>query len=173
MFPIEIYLISCSVVGFISTLYYASKVKEFNANFLKVIIPIAIILLFVIFFMNYYSYVIIINTYQPYRITLTFFSQLSLFISCGLFIISITYHDEDLINLENPSILKARKGDIEVGRVMYQNEKRHRYFLSLEDLEKHMFVCGSTGTGKSNLVQNILINFKKQYGMPFLLIQYK
>ena len=173
MFPIEIYLISCSVVGFISTLYYASKVKEFNANFLKVIIPIAIILLFVIFFMNYYSYVIIINTYQPYRITLTFFSQLSLFISCGLFIISITYHDEDLINLENPSILKARKGDIEVGRVMYQNEKRHRYFLSLEDLEKHMFVCGSTGTGKSNFVQNFLINFKKQYDIPFLLIEFK
>ncbi|MEJ2250300.1 MAG: DUF87 domain-containing protein [Candidatus Lokiarchaeota archaeon] len=45
--------------------------------------------------------------------------------------------------------------------------------MSIMDLEKHMFVCGSTGTGKSNFVQNFLINFKKRYSTPFLLVEFK
>lgn len=173
MFPIEIYLLISCVLLFITSFYYLSKVKEFNANLLKFIIPIGVLFLFIIFFINYYPYVLIEDRYHAYRILLTFFSQLCLFISCGLYVITITYYHDDVINLDNPSLLKARKGDIEIGKVMYQNERRHKFFLSLEDLEKHMFVCGSTGTGKSNFVQNFLINFKNHYNIPFLLIEFK
>ena len=47
------------------------------------------------------------------------------------------------------------------------------YTISLNDLERHMFVCGATGSGKSNFVQNFLINFKKLYDIPFLLVEFK
>jgi hypothetical protein len=33
---------------------------------------------------------------------------------------------------------------IEIGRVMKNQRKTHKFFLSLEDLERHMFVCGAS-----------------------------
>ncbi|MBA7537923.1 hypothetical protein ES705_30195 [subsurface metagenome] len=36
-----------------------------------------------------------------------------------------------------------------------------------------MFVCGTTGTGKSNLLQLFLLDFTKQYDIPFLLTEFK
>jgi hypothetical protein len=36
-----------------------------------------------------------------------------------------------------------------------------------------MFICGSTGTGKSNFVQNFLINFNKHHDKPFFLVEFK
>ncbi|TFF98335.1 MAG: ATP-binding protein [Promethearchaeota archaeon] len=173
MFPIEIYIILCCSIFLITVLYYFSKIKEFNLNFLKLIVPITISILFIIFFINYYNYVIVKDSYHVYKIILTFFSQLFLFISCGLYFLAINFQDNDIINLDSPSLFKSRQGEMEIGRVMYQNEKKHKFFLSLEDLEKHMFVCGATGTGKSNFVQNFLINFKEKYDIPFLLIEFK
>ncbi|KKL22066.1 hypothetical protein LCGC14_2439150, partial [marine sediment metagenome] len=41
------------------------------------------------------------------------------------------------------------------------------------DLERHMFVCGATGSAKSNFLQYFLINFKKHYDIPFLLVEFK
>jgi hypothetical protein len=36
-----------------------------------------------------------------------------------------------------------------------------------------MFICGSTGTGKSNFLQHFLLNFIKQYKIPFFLVEFK
>jgi len=36
-----------------------------------------------------------------------------------------------------------------------------------------MFVCGTTGSGKSNFLQYFLTNFKKKYDIPFLLVDFK
>ena len=36
-----------------------------------------------------------------------------------------------------------------------------------------MFVCGITGTGKSNLIQYFLMNFTKRHDIPFLLTEFK
>jgi len=148
-------------------------VKEFNANYLRYIIPLWIAILLTVFLLNLDMYV---NSYlsgKKYRISIIFVSQLILFLSLAIFIISITYEDEDIIDLNYPSILKSRKGKIEIGKILNRNIIKHAFFLSLEDLEKHMFICGSTGMGKSNFVQNFLINFKKQYDIPFLLIEFK
>jgi len=43
----------------------------------------------------------------------------------------------------------------------------------MKDLGRHMFVCGATGSGKTNFVQYLLMNFKKKYKIPFLLAEFK
>ncbi|KKN30866.1 hypothetical protein LCGC14_0829910, partial [marine sediment metagenome] len=50
---------------------------------------------------------------------------------------------------------------------------KHNFFLSLKDLEKHMFICGATGTGKTNFLQHLLMNFTKYYRIPFMLVEFK
>jgi hypothetical protein len=104
---------------------------------------------------------------------LVVFGQFLLFIGSAIYIITLNYKHEDIIDLKPPSLFKSRKGGIEIGKVMTQNFKKYKFHLSLEDLEKHMFVCGSTGTGKSNFVQNFLINFTKKYEIPFFLVEFK
>lgn len=173
MFPIELYLLLS--IGLISAtiLFYISKVKEFNINYLKYIIPIWILALFIIFLFSFDMYVNSNLSGKEYRIGITFISQLILFISVGLFIISVNYKDEDIIDLPYPSLLKSKKGSINIGKIVNRNENKYSFFLSQEDLEKHMFVCGATGMGKSNFVQNFLINFTTHHTIPFLLIEFK
>jgi DNA helicase HerA-like ATPase len=36
-----------------------------------------------------------------------------------------------------------------------------------------MFICGATGVGKSNFLQHFLINFKSNFNIPFLIIEFK
>jgi hypothetical protein len=100
-------------------------------------------------------------------------TQFLLFSSIILYICSFFVGDDDIIDLKNPSIYRARKGTIEVGRVMKKKRKTFKFFLSLKDLERHMFVCGATGSGKSNFIQYFLMNFKKLYDVPFLLMEFK
>ncbi|MHA1294723.1 MAG: ATP-binding protein, partial [Promethearchaeota archaeon] len=56
---------------------------------------------------------------------------------------------------------------------MKGNSKKFNFFLSMEDLEKHMFICGATGTGKSNFLQHFLLNFNKKMNIPFFLVEFK
>ncbi|MBY8982248.1 MAG: ATP-binding protein [Candidatus Lokiarchaeota archaeon] len=86
---------------------------------------------------------------------------------------SLNYKFKDITNLKYPSFIKSRQGKIWIGKIINQGKIKQKFFLSIEDLEKHMFICGSTGTGKSNFVQNFILSFKKQYNIPFLLIEFK
>ena len=81
--------------------------------------------------------------------------------------------EENLIELEFPSQSESNYGEILIGRVLKGKSKKYKFFLSLKDLERHMFICGATGTGKSNFLQNFLINFNKIYNFPFLLVEFK
>ena len=36
-----------------------------------------------------------------------------------------------------------------------------------------MFICGATGTGKTNFLQHFLINFTRNYKIPFMLVEFK
>ncbi|MFX1568122.1 MAG: ATP-binding protein [Promethearchaeota archaeon] len=80
---------------------------------------------------------------------------------------------EELIKLSYPTKNLAGKGDINVGTILYGNKKRYNYYIRLEDLARHMFITGITGSGKSNFFQNFLINYTKKYGTPFLLAEFK
>ncbi|MFX1277150.1 MAG: ATP-binding protein [Promethearchaeota archaeon] len=45
--------------------------------------------------------------------------------------------------------------------------------MSLKDIENHMFICGATGTGKTNFLQYFLINLMKSHKIPFFLVEFK
>ena len=81
--------------------------------------------------------------------------------------------DESIVILETPSRLSSKRGDIPIGRILKGKIRKKQFFLSLKDLEKHMFICGSTGTGKSNFLMNFLINFSKIFKIPFILVEFK
>ena len=81
--------------------------------------------------------------------------------------------DESIVILEIPSRLSSKGGDIPIGRILKGKIRKQQFFLSLKDLEKHMFICGATGTGKSNFLRNFLINFSKNFKIPFLLVEFK
>jgi hypothetical protein len=94
-------------------------------------------------------------------------------ISIILFILSSLKSSKFLLNLDSPSYIEAKEGNIKLGRVIREKSLKYFYYLSLKDLEKHLFVCGSTGTGKSNFLQHFLINFKNIFNTPFFLVEFK
>ena len=97
----------------------------------------------------------------------------SILFSAVLFFYSIFSSGNDIVKLEKPSFLKSRKGKVKIGTIVENGRVKRKFSLSLEDLEKHMFICGATGTGKSNFIQHFLINFTKRYKIPFMLVEFK
>jgi hypothetical protein len=84
------------------------------------------------------------------------------------------FYSKDIsIELTPPSYQDAKRGNFKIGRIIKKGNCKYHFKLSLNDLEKHMFICGSTGTGKSNFMQNLLINFTKYYRIPFFLVEFK
>ena len=94
-------------------------------------------------------------------------------VSIILYLLNCFKIDKSLIELEIPSFKASKDGSIKIGRILKGTSKKFNFFLSFNDLEKHMFICGSTGTGKSNFMQNFLINITKQFKKPFFLVEFK
>lgn len=112
------------------------------------------------------------NFYSHY--ILNFNLSMILFgLSLTLFVLNFFYNKEIVIDLKPPSYQDSKGGDVKIGQVVKNNSNKFSFNLSLKDLEKHMFICGSTGTGKSNFMQNFLINFTKKYKIPFFLVEFK
>jgi hypothetical protein len=112
----------------------------------------------------------------PYYIAEVFsFNITVIFFCCSiiLYLLNCFKIDKSLIELEIPSIKASKDGSIKIGRIVKGKSKKYNFLLSFKDLEKHMFICGSTGTGKSNFVQNFLINIMKQFRKPFFLVEFK
>ncbi len=133
------------IVFLISVLFFLLK-----ANLLKVD------------FNNYRNLIILFNLS-------TFF----IFLSGILYLKCYFESFNKIIELEMPSYYRANRGKIRIGKVVIKNKEKFDFYISKEDLEKHMFICGASGTGKSNFLQNFLINFKKHYQIPFFLVEFK
>ncbi len=68
---------------------------------------------------------------------------------------------------------RKHKGTLFLGTVQ-SNIIMRRFSLPERDLQKHMFITGLTGMGKSNLVKHLLHQFSTKYSsVPFLLIEFK
>lgn len=128
-----------------------------------------------IFFLIFY-YIFQINI-KSESVPLNVFISLILIgiiLSIILLVLSSFYPvNRKIIDLSIPSRMDSRKGKIKIGRLVRKRRKRFNFYLTKKDLERHMFIFGFTGTGKSNFVQNFLINFKKRESIPFFLVEFK
>jgi len=169
------YVILNVVLLILNIVFFISRKREKPATKLKIVIITLLGITILIFALTSLPFLMItseaVNT--PNR---ALFSNVFLILLCFstlLFIYSIHHSDDDIIKLEKPSFFKARKGKVKIGKIVENGHKEGKFSLSLEDLEKHMFVCGATGTGKSNFLQYFLMNFTKRYKIPFLLVEFK
>lgn len=66
----------------------------------------------------------------------------------------------------------SNEGDIVLGSISdYGNSLESNITLSKDDLNKHLFVCGLTGSGKTTTVKHILKEITKKYSLPFLVLE--
>jgi len=152
--------------------YYLSRIKVFI--FAVLIFTILSLIINLPFFITNSSDPFIDKTLEFFIPTVVFnIANIFYSISVILFLLSFLLRDDNIIDLESPLQLKNKRGNILIGRILKGKAKKQKFFLGLKDLEKHMFICGATGTGKSNFLQNFLINFKKVYDIPFFLVEFK
>ena len=84
------------------------------------------------------------------------------------------YLKKYLVILERPRISKKKRGAICIGKIDYPSLIPKNFFLNLNDLRKHLFVCGLTGMGKSNFIRFFLKNFYEKYpNIPFFIVEFK
>ncbi len=163
----EFFLFHLTLVVLLSGLnivFYISQKREQPANKLKLLLIILFGISIPLFILDstYYLNLASESLRSSEKVLLSNIFLILLCFSVGLFFYSIYSSDDDVIDLEKPSYFKSRKGVIKIGRVMERAHKKNTFYLSLTDLEKHVFVCGATGTGKSNFIQNFLINLAKR-----------
>jgi len=169
------YLILILVSIILNIIFCISRKREKSANKLKIISLILLGTAILIFASTSLPY-LTINQDLITSVEKVVFSYISLFLICistTLYFYSIYHNDNDIVELEKPSLFKSKKGKTKIGRIVEKGHIKHKFSLTLEDLEKHMFVCGATGSGKSNFLQHFLINFTQHYNIPFLLVEFK
>lgn len=67
----------------------------------------------------------------------------------------------------------GNESEIEVGSIVDHGNpiNKAKMYLSRNDLNKHLFICGLTGSGKTTTVKHILKNLFKKYHIPFLVLE--
>ncbi|TXT60751.1 MAG: AAA-like domain protein [Promethearchaeota archaeon] len=159
---------------FMNLFFYILKIKDLTFYFIKY--PISILFLCCFLGFSYSINVFSSFNHSEYDMESVVLLTLSIFLfslSIILFLISITHQNSDVVDLPVPSKIKSLRGSIKIGKTLKRNREKHNFYLSLKDLEKHMFICGFTGTGKTNFLQNFLIQFTKLFDLPFLLVEFK
>lgn len=172
MLNLIIFVILIVVLFSLNVIHSILKSMEYKMRKLKFFIAILFIILSLVLVLNYDSYILLKNP-EDHEIIILGLSQMLLILSIFLFMNSFRSIEQDLIELKCPSRFKSRSGKIELGRVLKKSRRKQKFFLSLEDLARHMFVCGLTGSGKSNFIQNFLINLKNRYNIPLLIFEFK
>ncbi|TFF93599.1 MAG: DUF87 domain-containing protein, partial [Promethearchaeota archaeon] len=174
-----IYLFLSIISILFSCGFYLYRKKRFELRKLKyLMIPLFFLDFFYLLrgvtFFYYLTPNAVLSEPYIYFLPISIFNLASIFYSLSIVFYALPYLDKETIfELTWPSYLESHQGEVEIGKVVKKGIKRNHFFLSLQDLEKHAFICGATGTGKSNFVQNFLINFKKNYKIPFFLVEFK
>jgi hypothetical protein len=78
---------------------------------------------------------------------------------------------EQVITLPPPS-RSVCSGELPIGQVEYLDKPRFPFELKLRDLNRHLGIFGSTGSGKTTLAVNILRQLHAK-GIPFLVIDWE
>ena len=174
------FFVLISICLTINLVYYFYKKRGYSSFKIKYLILIgfffAIIFLlyeFPVFLLQDTDYVL--ENFTFYIADVFIFNITVIFFCCSIILYLLNFFkiDKSLIELEIPSHKASKEGTIKIGRILKGNSKKYNFLLPFNDLEKHMFICGSTGTGKSNFMQNFLINITKQFKKPFFLVEFK
>ena len=178
---LTVYFVLNIILLILTLIYYFIKWRETRLNIYsydiklihygKYFITIFSVILVILFCLN--------SKYLPFKdksYVNSLIMNISMFILFGsiiIFIKSFYISGSYDIMLDYPSRMKSKRGTVKLGKIMYKNRQKHNFLLNLTDLAQHMFVCGITGTGKSNLIQYFLMNFTKRHDIPFLLTEFK
>jgi hypothetical protein len=79
--------------------------------------------------------------------------------------------DERLV-LDAPPPGLIGKGEFAIGMVSYPGLSTYPFRIQRNELLRHLFILGPTGTGKSTLVLNLLLQIQAA-GIPFMLFDFK
>jgi len=182
------YMISIYLLLFIVTIsslitaikYYAGKKRGGAYTSLKVFVVALLLFSFLLLMGGLPLFIGIENPDPIIFIEENLFLIIIFNLSVGLivssliiFFYSFLLDDKDVIFLDPPLKRELKKGKIELGNIMLGERVGQKIYLSMKDLEKHMFICGATGTGKSNFLQNFLLHFTSIYDIPFFLVEFK
>ena len=63
-------------------------------------------------------------------------------------------------------------GDIDIGKVEYLHRELYPFELKLKDINRHMGIFGSTGSGKTTFARNLIHNLHDR-NIPFLIIDWE
>jgi hypothetical protein len=177
---VNIIFILTSLCFLINLIYYFYKQRGYSLpklNYLIIPLFLAVVIFLVIdiplFLLTDPEHVL--GNFNTHIFEVLNFNISIIFFCCAIsfYFLNIFKVDKADIDLENPSFKASNEGTVRIGRVMRGGTKKYNFFLSNKDLEKHMFICGSTGTGKSNFIQNFLINYTKHHEKPFFLVEFK
>ncbi len=180
MLTISVFLGLSVLTLIINIIFFLNKENKFALKRNKVVIFILLNTLTVLLILNLPFF--ILNNSRSFLdldhtlVIPTIAFNISSIIFCTsviLFLLVFFQIDKDGINLKIPQRISSKKGEILIGRVLKGKVRKHKFWVSIKDLEKHMFICGATGTGKSNFLQNFLINFTGKFDIPFFLVEFK
>lgn len=164
----------------INLLYYFYSKRGFSFLKLKYIISFLLLITIIILLIDLPLFLLkdsddVLQNFDNYIVEVFNFNISVIFLCCSiiLYLLSLFKVEKSNIELETPPYKASKEGSIKIGRILRGASKKYNFALSINDLEKHMFICGSTGTGKSNFIQNFLINFSKLYNKPFFLVEFK
>ncbi len=76
----------------------------------------------------------------------------------------LTYIENEEFSLEQP---KINGYEMNIGNIMQNNDEIAPFLLSEKAFERHAFVCGMTGSGKTNTSKKII----ETIGIPFMVIE--
>ncbi len=165
---------------FACMIYYFLNRSRGNNKFNKPSILLFSFRIGIIFCYTFIVFLFISNIKQIYRkiydmesLVLINGAMFVIFVSVVFLAFSLKHSREYFFKLPYPSRSESRRGSIKLGKILYKNHKKYNFYLDLEDLTQHMFICGITGSGKSNLVQHFLLKFTRKHSLPFLLAEFK
>ncbi|UCC20676.1 MAG: ATP-binding protein [Promethearchaeota archaeon] len=164
----------------VNIIFYKYRRREYSLKRIKILVLgiltcITILLITNVPFFILHNSDSFLDKAQYFFIPTLLFNLANMFYSASviLFLLSFFQVDDNVIDLDLPSKLLNKNGNIMSGWILKGKAKKHKFYLALKDLEKHMFICGATGTGKTNFLQHFLINFTKKYKIPFMLVEFK
>ena len=135
---------------------------------------VGMILVYIIFFILNFNFY---NRNMDNNVILNLIALSQLFFWTSIIIIAKSFkfsaRKEDFVEFNFPSKKESQEGEVQVGTILHKGKEQYDYFIKLRDLERHMFITGITGSGKSNFLQNFLVNYKKNYDTPILLAEFK